>query len=287
MDRMMCVVLCGALWVVGSLQSGAQESGGTLTGRITDKVSGAGVPTAAVGVVGTTIRTVTNDSGYYRLRRIPAGVQTIRAVRLGYAANTGAATITDGGTGTLDVALTAASVTLTAVQVTGTGQAKESREVATSTPRLTPDSLILAAAPNFASVLEGSAPGIQVDQPTGTSGTGAKIRVRGATSVSLSNEPLLVIDGVEVDNEPNSVFSTLSIGGQETSRINDINPNDIESVQTLLGPAATGLYGTAAANGVIVITTKRGTAGRQHWDGFVENGELHDDNNYPSNFSGT
>ncbi|HTD59742.1 MAG TPA: TonB-dependent receptor, partial [Gemmatimonadaceae bacterium] len=144
-----------------------------------------------------------------------------------------------------------------------------------------------AAAPNFASVLEGSTPGVQVSQPSGTTGTGAKVRIRGSSSVSLSNEPLIVIDGVEVDNEANqqNQLGTIGVGGQTTSRLNDINPDEIESIQTLQGPAATGLYGTAAANGVIVITTKRGQASKEHWDGFVENGEIHDQNNYPNDYA--
>jgi TonB-dependent starch-binding outer membrane protein SusC len=279
-----CVaILSGALLSAPCLV--AQESGGTVTGRVTDKASGAGVPQARVQVNGTTIRVVTNDSGYYRLRRVPAGSQSLLAVRLGYTSSSVTVAVTDGAVVTADLFLTAASVTLTTIQVTSTGRSEESREVATLTPQLTPDSLILAAAPNFASVLEGSAPGVQVTQPSGTTGTGAKIRIRGATSVSLSNEPLMVIDGIEVDNNPQATFTTVGVGGQGTSRVNDINPDDIETIQTLQGPAATGLYGTAAANGVIVITTKRGQSGRMHWDAFVENGEIHDDNNYPADFT--
>jgi TonB-dependent SusC/RagA subfamily outer membrane receptor len=263
---------------------------GTVTGRVTDKASGSGIPNVQISVNGMAIRAQTNDSGFFRLRSVPAGAQTIRAIRLGYSANTGLVSVADGGTANVDLALTAASVTLSQVVITGTGQTQESRQSAVMTPTITPDSLNLAAAPNFASVLEGSAPGVQVVQSSGTSGAGARIRVRGASSVSLSNEPLLVIDGVEVNENPLAFGAnplSLAVGGQQPSRINDVNPDDIESVQTLQGPAATGLYGTAAANGVIVITTKRGQAGRQHWDGFVENGEIHDDNNYPSDFTGS
>jgi TonB-dependent SusC/RagA subfamily outer membrane receptor len=269
---------------------GVMAQTGTVTGRVTDKASGGGISSVQITVAGTAIRTLSNDSGFFRIRSVPVGPQSIRAIRLGFSANTGAVTVTDGGTVNVDISLIAASVTLSQVVVTGTGQTQESRQAAVMTPSITPDSMILAAAPNFASVLEGSAPGVQVTQSSGTTGAGAKIRIRGASSVSLSNEPLLVIDGVEVNENPLAFGAnpiSLGVGGQQPSRINDINPDDIESVQTLQGPAATGLYGTAAANGVIVITTKRGTAGRQHWDGFVENGELHDDNNYPSNFSGS
>ncbi|HXB25048.1 MAG TPA: SusC/RagA family TonB-linked outer membrane protein [Gemmatimonadaceae bacterium] len=281
--------LAGLAAAVGPVRLASQESGGTVTGRVTDKGTGGGVGQAVVTVVGTAIRVQTSDSGTYRLRRVPAGTQTLRAIRLGYTANTVTVSVTDGATVTGDMSLTPAARVLTQVQITGTGQSKESREVATFTPTLAVDSMTLAATPNFASVLEGSAPGVQVTQASGTTGAGARVRIRGASSISLSNEPLLVIDGVEVDNNPNALSGNgnplgIAVGGQQPSRLNDINPEDIESVQTLQGPAATGLYGTAAANGVIVITTKRGTAGKQHWDGFVENGELHDQNDYPANY---
>jgi hypothetical protein len=223
--------LAAVLVVAVPIRVMSQESGGTVVGHITDRATGRGVPSVNVSVVGTSIRTLANDSGFYRLRRVPAGTQVVRAVRLGYTANTTPVTVTDGGTTTADIPLTPASVTLTTVEVTVTGQSKEARETATLTPQLTPDSLNLAAAPNFAGVLEGSAPGVQVTQETGTSGTGARIRIRGSSSVSLSNEPPLVIDGVEVDNEPNAIVTSLGVGGQDTSRINDINPDDISTVR--------------------------------------------------------
>ncbi len=255
---------------------------GIVTGRVIDKASGLGIPAVQVTVAGTAIRTQSNDSGVYRMRNVPAGTQHIHAIRLGYTANDAVVSVSALGTVTADITLNAASVTLTTVEVTGTGQQKSAREVATLTPSITPDSLNLAASPNFASVLEASTPGVQVVQSSGTTGTGARIRIRGASSVSLSNEPLIVIDGVEVDNNANPQTLTVGVGGQMTSRLNDINPDEIDNIQTLQGPAATGLYGTAAANGVIVITTKRGQSGKAHWDGFIENGEIHDDNNYPN-----
>jgi TonB-dependent starch-binding outer membrane protein SusC len=288
--RRFTLAIGGLIAVVTAIgPRGLWAQNGTVTGRVTDKASGVGIGSVQVSVSGTAIRALSNDSGFFRFRSVPVGAQTIRAIRLGYGANTGAVTVTDGGTVNVDIALTAASVTLSQVVVTGTGQTQESRQAAVMTPSLTPDSMILAAAPNFASVLEGSAPGVQVTQSSGTTGAGAKIRIRGASSVSLSNEPLLVIDGVEVNENPLAFGAnplSLGVGGQQPSRINDINPDDVESVQTLQGPAATGLYGTAAANGVIVITTKRGQAGHMHWDGFVENGEIHDDNKYPADYAG-
>src|SRR5690606_31477348 len=108
-----------------------------------------------------------------------------------------------------------------------------------------------------------------------------RIRIRGATSVSLSNDPLLIVDGVRVYS--NSESSSIAVGGQNPSRFNDINPDNIESIEILKGPAATALYGTAAANGVIQITTKRGSSGRAKWSAHAEYGTVKEVTDYPAN----
>ena len=104
----------------------------------------------------------------------------------------------------------------------------------------------------------------------GTIGVSNRIRLRGPTSINLSNDPLLVIDGL-VSNNNSSNFS-VGVGGATTSRLDDINPQDIEDIQVLKGAAATALYGTGAANGVIQITTKRGKAGKARWGIYTEAG---------------
>ena len=133
--------------------------------------------------------------------------------------------------------------------------------------------------PNFSNAISGQAPGVQVLQSGGTTGTGSRVRIRGANSLSLSNEPLIIIDGVRVNSSASS--SSISTGGQAPSRLNDINPEDIESIEILKGPAASGLYGTQAANGVIQITTKRGAAGTPRWTAWVEAGTIRENNAYP------
>src|SRR5205823_6141419 len=107
------------------------------------------------------------------------------------------------------------------------------------------------------------APGVSVVSGSGTSGTGARIRIRGANSLSLNNDPLLIVDGVRVSGDQSSF--AYGVGGQTISRFNDINPEDIESIDIIKGAAGVSLYGTAAANGVIQIRTKRGRAGRTQW----------------------
>ena len=135
---------------------------------------------------------------------------------------------------------------------------------------------------NVASLLQGKAAGVAILPSSGTTGTGTKIRIRGANSISLTNEPLIVIDGAYTDRGTNSL--SIGTGGQAPSRLNDLNPEDIQSIEVVRGPSAATLYGGDAANGVIVVTTKRGKAGRTQWNAWLEQGVLNDNNEYPDNY---
>ena len=126
---------------------------------------------------------------------------------------------------------------------------------------------------------------------SGTTGTGTRIRIRGSNSISLSNEPLYYLDGIRLESASSS--TTLNIGGfsdrscnQGPSRINDIHPDDIESIEIVKGPAAATLYGIQASNGVVRITTKHGTAGPPRWNLFSEVGAVSDNNSTPSTTTG-
>src|SRR6185295_17279769 len=135
---------------------------------------------------------------------------------------------------------------------------------------------------SLADALSGRDAGVQILQSGGTVGTGTRIRIRGQTSLSLSNEPIYYVDGVRVESGDNSL--SIGTGGQAPSRINDINPEDIANVEVVKGPAAATLYGTQAANGVIRITTKHGVAGPARWRIYSEGGIMNDKNQYPINY---
>ena len=182
---------------------------------------------------------------------------------------------------TADFTLAVAATTLDQIVVTATGQSERRRESGASTATIESSQIEKAAISTFADALSSRAPGVVVQTSAGESGAGARIRIRGSNSISLSNEPLIIVDGIRLDNTPES--SPISTGGQFPSRINDINPEDIESIEVVKGPAAAALYGTAAANGVIQVTTKRGHAGKTRWDTFGELGTLTDVNEYPAN----
>ena len=131
-------------------------------------------------------------------------------------------------------------------------------------------------------MLNSRAPGVVVTTGTQT-GVGSRIRIRGQNSLSLSNDPIWVIDGVRMTSDVES--SNLFTGGGQPSRVNDINPDDIESIEVVKGPSAATLYGTDAANGVIVVTTKRGRAGEARWNVWGEGGILQDRNTYPYHYT--
>ncbi|MHB1298547.1 MAG: TonB-dependent receptor domain-containing protein, partial [Gemmatimonadaceae bacterium] len=136
---------------------------------------------------------------------------------------------------------------------------------------------------NMQDLLNARAPGVQLS--TGTqSGTGARVRIRGSGSLNLSNDPIYVIDGVRMTSN-NGSFS-FGTGDAQPSRVVDINPEEIENIEIVKGPSAATLYGTDAANGVIVITTRRGRAGAPRWSAYTETGVLTDNNPYPYNYTG-
>ncbi len=274
----------GALLLVfGAGVAGAQT--GTITGSVTGSGEAAGaLEGARVTVQGTNIAAFTNREGVYTLRNVGAGTVQVRVVRLGYDQGTQAATVTAGQTTTLDFVLASSPFTLDEIVTTATGDTRKA-ELGNVVSVIQVDELAREAPiKNMSELLNSRAPGVTVIQSSGVTGGGTRIRIRGSNSVSLSNEPLLVVDGIRMESGASS--SRLGLGGQAPSRINDINPDEIESVEIVKGPSAAALYGTSAANGVILITTKRGTAGRPRWNAWTEQGILKDETDYPDNFRG-
>lgn len=260
----------------------AQETG-TITGKVTDKAAGVPIGNAVITVVGTPRGARTGDDGVYRITGVPAGTHRVRVNRLGYNAVTTEVMVPASGEVTENFAMTPTAIQLEQVMVTATGGTERKRENGSDVGLISvANDVNLAATPDFSSVLSARTAGLTVSGNAGEPGTSSRIRIRGANSVSLSNEPLIIIDGVRVDNSSNSFNQ--NTGGQTISRFDDINPEDIETVEVVKGPAASALYGTAASNGVIQITTKRGHAGGTRWRTFAEGGQLTDVAKYPSNY---
>ena len=247
--------------VLAPMFAAAQQPTGIVTGRVVDRGTQQPVVGATVRVVGTTRGGQTSDSGTYRITGVPAGAANVQALRIGYASITRPLTISAGQTATVDFTLDPAATTLDVVQVTATGQEQSRRESGVSTATISvAQDVPQAAVSNLQTVLSSRAAGVVVQEEGGTTGSAARIRIRGSNSVSLSNDPLIIVDGIRVNNDEGGGAS-IGVGGQVPSRLNDINPEDIENIEIVKGPAAAALYGTAAANGVIQITTKRAAAG--------------------------
>src|SRR5207244_10436675 len=132
---------------------------------------------------------------------------------------------------------------------------------------------------NMNDLLVAKVAGVQV-LPSPLTGGGSRVRIRGTTSLSLSNEPVYILDGIRIESAVAS--SSIGIGGTLPSRVNDISPEDIESIDVVRGPSASTLYGTDAANGVIVISTKRGKPGPAQWSLYTQGGIIKDYNNRPT-----
>jgi TonB-linked SusC/RagA family outer membrane protein len=255
---------------------------GSVTGRVLDAASQQPIASAQVQVVGTTLGALSGADGRFTIREIPAGDVTLRALRVGYAEQKRTVAVAAGETVTADIAMRTAAINLTPVVTTATGQERRV-EVGNAIGQVSAAQLVEERPiASISDLLTARTPGVQVLPGTST-GAGARIRIRGLNSLSLSNDPVYVIDGVRMTGTSGS--SSISAGGTLPSRTGDLNPEEIESIEVVRGPSAATLYGTDAANGVIVITTKKGRPGRTRWTAYVEQGLVTDESPYPDAYS--
>jgi TonB-dependent starch-binding outer membrane protein SusC len=262
----------------------ASAQTGTIVGTITDQATKAPIASVQVQIVGTTRGVISGQDGHYRVAVVPSGPTQLRVSRIGYAAATQTVTVPTGDVVTADFALTATNITLDQVVVTGTQTGERERETGNLVAVIPTDSINKGAVQTFSDLIAGKAAGVEIGQSSGEVGANSRIRIRGNNSVSLTNDPLLIIDGVYVNNSSQSLSSNLFTGGQIPSRFDDLNPDEIENVEVLKGPSAAALYGTAGANGVILVTTKKGSAGRAVWTAHTDFGGVYEASVFQSNF---
>ena len=255
----------------------ARAQGGSINGRVFDAATGQPIQQARVLVDGTQNGTLTGENGRYTLRVTTTGPVTLDISRIGYEARKFQVTVNAGTPAVADIALTQAAFSLSAVVTTVTG-AQRKVELANATTQVAVgDKLAELPVANMGGLLSGRASSVQVVQ-TGATGTGSRVRIRGQNSFSLSNDPIVVIDGVRATSTTNNAIGT---GGSGPSRLDDINPAEIENIEIVKGPSAATLYGTEAANGVIVITTKRGKSGKTRYNFSAEQGQIENTATYP------
>ncbi|MEP6733416.1 MAG: SusC/RagA family TonB-linked outer membrane protein [bacterium] len=237
----------------------------TVTGKITDEQ---GAPLTGVSVIvrGTTTGTVSGSTGNYSIRANTGQVLQYRYI------GTVPVERTIGADNVINVQLRRTPTSLDAVVVTALGQTTQQRAIGTSQQQVQGADIAQTQRENFVNALQGRVAGVDVTTTTGLPGSSSSITIRGISSISSSNQPLMIIDGLPVDNKtmtsnvlasgaPGSATDFANRSVDFTSRSQDINPEDIESLVVLKGPEAAALYGIDAANGAIIITTKRGKPG--------------------------
>jgi len=229
----------------------AQE--GSVSGRVTDTDTGDPLVGANVIVVGTNLGAATDVNGEYSISRVPAGAQRLNANYIGYASISMNADIPTNGNAIGDFSLSVAALNLNEIVVTGAGTAVEKSKIGNAVGVVNMSSLEDAPINNFSDILQGRVKGVVMLPNGGLNGEGAQIRIRGTSTLSQSNEPVIYLDGVRLDNTMGASF-----GGGTPSRLDEINPDAIERIEILKGAAAASLYGTQAANGIIQIFTKQG-----------------------------
>jgi TonB-linked SusC/RagA family outer membrane protein len=263
------VLLVGWVVFMGSgtvplMGQAAGQIAGTVVSQRTQQV----IPGARVLIAGGTQSALTDARGRFRLTDLAGSEVTLEVRMIGYRARTVATKVGD-----LDVrvALEELAVKLEEVIVTGTAGAAERRTLGNAVGQV--DAALTverAPVPTVQNLLSNRVASVVVLPGSGNLGTGGVTRIRGASSLSLSNEPLIYIDGVRVNNDPAAGPNIRQ--GRQVSRINDLNPEDIASIEVIKGPAAATLYGTEASSGVIQVLTKRGVTGRPSVDVSVREG---------------
>ncbi len=261
------LVLLGLFPAVASAQEAT-----TVSGRVTATVGGAPLVGATVSIPALRVGATADAEGMYRFT-LPAsatGEVTLTARRIGYVTRSVQVNLT-GGSMRQDFALDATAVELTAIVITGLGGEREMSTLGTAVQQLNATELNATRAQNLVQQVQGKVSGVQITG-SGTQGGSVNIAIRGQNSITQNNQPLFIVDGVPVSNADrggnrggtvvNTRAADFSTGFDYGNVLTDLNPDDVETWSVLKGPNAAALYGSRAANGVILITTRKGARGR-------------------------
>ncbi|WP_421829217.1 SusC/RagA family TonB-linked outer membrane protein [Larkinella sp.] len=224
----------------------------TVTGKVTSSDDGSTLPGVSIQLKGTSRGTTTDSDGNYSLTNVPADARLVFSF-----IGTATQEIVVGNQSTLNVQLKSDASQLSEVVVTAQGIERDRRSLGYSTQDVRGDVLAQRSEPNVLNALQGKLAGVNITGASGAPGASTNINIRGVTSFNGSNQPLIVVDGIIFSNDLNQTENTL-FGSQPANRLADVNPESIESINVLKGPAAAVLYGSRASAGAIVITTKTG-----------------------------
>ncbi len=274
----------GSTLLVRSDSSKSTQKGGTVTGVVVDSATSKPVAGTAVSIAGTKIGALTNEAGLFVLTNVPSGERIVTVKNLGYRSRTQSVLVEEGGNVAVRFVFAPTTTILSGIVTTATG-VQERRQLGNDITTLNVDS-IQQTAPitSVTDLLETRVPGLQVLRTSGQPGAPSRIRLRGTSSLNGNNDPIIIVDGIRVFSaKSDTLFGSRSLAQNEVNRgqgqsgqgtalpvgtpspLDQLDPNSIERIDVFKGPSATSMYGSDAANGVIVITTKRGRSGDTRW----------------------
>jgi len=259
LKRILSIIGSALLVAVFSSAAFAQY---TVEGTVSDQSDGAPLPGATVILVDTNYGTATDADGYFEFTDVPEGTYTLRITFVGYVPLQRSIDVNEDLN--LNLSLSMDQQSLSEVVVTGYGSVVR-EQMTGNISSVSARQIEEIPVNSFESALQGQASGVFIQRGTGKLGQGINIRVRGTSSVSASSQPLYVIDGIPITAESQSTTA-------DTNPLADINPDDIESIDILKDAAAAAIYGSRAANGVVLVTTKRGQAGATQVNVSLERG---------------
>lgn len=256
------------LALVAAVLSAVAAEAQTITGRVLNAQSGLPLSSAQVSIPALELGSLANAGGQYTIANVPVGTHAVTVQLLGYRTATQEVIVAAGQTVTVDFTLDPAALALDELVVTGTAGGTQRRAVGAAVERVDfAETLEMRPVNSIEQALASSTPGVSILAQDGFVGGGGQIRLRGNSSAAIPGDPIIYVDGVRMNADRGEVGRHTSV-----SRLQDIDPRDIESIEVIKGPAAATLYGTEAANGVINITTRRGVIGEPVFDATVELG---------------
>ncbi len=265
----------GLLFASSSTEAAAQRTG-TVRGVVRAETTGRPIQEAQVAVLATRIGATTDREGSYEITNVPEGSVRLQVRAIGYATQTVVVSVSLTQPATLDFTLRGSVISLDEIVVTGTGAAVEKKQLGNTIGTIDFAAISQMPVQNFSEALAAREPSLDVLPSSGLAGSGARIRIRGSNSLSQSNEPIVYLDGVRIDNA-GGLAGGVSANAAAPSKLDDINPESIERIEILKGAAAATLYGSQASSGVIQIFTKRGSQGAPRFSFRIEQGV----SNYP------
>lgn len=257
--------------LVGTVPLGAQATG-SITGTVTVQLTDRPISGARIQLVGTRLVAAAGPDGSFLLRAVPMGTYLIRVTVIGYARMETTISVAPGQPAVVNFSLTRAAISLDEIVVTGTAGAQEKRTIGNSVATVQVGALVEhAPIHNVTELLSARTPGLSLMTTSGQTGSSSNIRIRGAGSLNAGYAPVFYVDGIRIQAGRIEAGSTFQGG----TALDFLNPQDIESIEVIKGPAASTLYGADAANGVIQIITKKGRRGQQsvRWTSSLEFGE--------------